>query len=316
MFSIEEKSEGGFDKVVLRNNAGCFAEIVPSCGGALHAFGSVKDGATLNVIDHYASAKEFQEHVEDLGHKSCKLSPFVCRMKDGKYTFGEYDYKIENGYGPHALHGLIYRKAFSVVSKNAGGESASVQMQYHYDKEDPGFPFVYTMVISYKLLTDCRLRITTTVTNHSVGLMPLQDGWHPYFQLGGKIDDLELEFQSLKRIVFNENLIPTGEKVKDQSFGSIRKIGDIKLDNCYELDTQECQPLCVLRNPSKGVEVQIFPEKSYPYLQLYTPGHRRSIAIENISGPPNGFNFDWGHQILESGDVAKFETTFKIHFLN
>jgi aldose 1-epimerase len=32
----------------------------------------------------------------------------------------------------------------------------------------------------------------------------------------------------------------------------------------------------------------------YPYLQIYTPDHRQSIAIENLSGAPNSFNNGMG----------------------
>jgi len=82
------------------------------------------------------------------------------------------------------------------------------------------------------------------------------------------------------------------------------------------LDEQECQPLCVLRNPEKNIEVQFLPDESYPYLQIYTPQHRRSIAIENISGAPNAFNNGMGFITLESGQSALFSTTYKVLRLN
>ena len=88
------------------------------------------------------------------------------------------------------------------------------------------------------------------------------------------------------------------------------------MDNCFTLDTQECQPLCVLRNVEKSIEVQLFPDESYPYLQVYTPPHRRSIAIENISGAPDAFNNEMGVVTLESGQSALFKTSYKIQLLN
>ncbi len=316
MYSINQISENGFDKITLRDNSnGCFADIIPSCGGILHQFGTERNGEVIRVIDNYASLKEFREEVESLGFRSCKLSPFVCRLKDGSYTFGENHYQIQNGYDQNALHGLLYKKSFTVIAHHAEPEGAVLRLHYAYNNEDPGFPFVYDCFVTYELLKDCRLKISTTIHNHSDGLMPIQDGWHPYFTLGGKIDDLELEFQSLNRMVFDDHLLPTGEKAKDETFGSLRTIGDIHLDNCYELDFQECQPLCVLRNVSNQVEVQLFPDSSYPFLQVYTPDHRRSIAIENLSGPPNGFNLGFGYKTLQRGEEAVFSTTYKIHLL-
>ena len=316
MYSIDQVSENGFNVFILRDyNTGCFTKIIPSCGGILHEFGIDSNGEPINVIDQYASLQEFQEQAETLGFRSCKLSPFVCRLKDASYTFGEHHYQIQNGYDQHALHGLLYKKVFTVISHHTSDEGASLRLHYQYDKEDTGFPFVYDCFVTYELMNDHRLKISTTIHNHSDGLMPVQDGWHPYFTLGGKIDDLELEFQSLHRMVFDDQLLPTGVKVKDETFGSLKKIGNIHLDNCYELDLQECQPLCVLRNVSGGIEVQLFPESSYPFLQVYTPDHRRSIAIENLSGPPNGFNLGFGYKTLQRGEEAIFSTTYKIHLL-
>jgi aldose 1-epimerase len=88
------------------------------------------------------------------------------------------------------------------------------------------------------------------------------------------------------------------------------------LDNCFTLDTQECQPLCVLRNAAKKIEVQLFPDESYQYLQIYTPPHRKSIAIENLSGAPDGFNNMMGVITLEPGQSSLFKTSYKIVLLN
>ncbi|MEO5907865.1 MAG: hypothetical protein ABIR50_11155, partial [Ginsengibacter sp.] len=111
-------------------------------------------------------------------------------------------------------------------------------------------------------------------------------------------------------------LIPTGNFVNYKKFSTIEEIGDTILDNCFMLDTQECQPLCVLRNVEKKFEVQFFPDESYPYLQIYTPPHRKSIAIENVSGPPDAFNNGMGFITLESGQSALFKTSYKILLLN
>ena len=124
-----------------------------------------------------------------------------------------------------------------------------------------------------------------------------------------------MEFQSKEIVEFNSDLIPTGELSKYTDFSAIEKIGDTVLDNCFTLDTQECQPLCVLRNPDKNIEIQFFPDESYPYLQIYTPPHRRSIAIENLSGAPNAFNNGMGLITLESGQSALFKTSYKIVLL-
>jgi aldose 1-epimerase len=73
--------------------------------------------------------------------------------------------------------------------------------------------------------------------------------------------------------------------------------------------------MCVLRNPAKNIEIEIHPEKSYPYLQIYIPPHRKNIAIENLSGAPDAFNNGMGVITLEPGESAIFKTSYKITIL-
>ena len=70
------------------------------------------------------------------------------------------------------------------------------------------------------------------------------------------------------------------------------------------------------KNSEKKIEIQFFPDESYPYLQIYTPPHRKSIAIENLSGAPDGFNNEIGVITLEPGQSALFKTSYKILLLD
>lgn len=318
MFSIEKKIEVGFEKVILKNEAtGNYVTVLPACSAMLHEFVVESNKEQINVIDSYQSLEEFKTLLKEKGFMGSKLSPFVCRLNNGKYIFGEKEYFIQKSLpAKHSLHGLLYDKVFDVMSETANESEASVTMRYEYRAEDPGYPFNYDCIVTWKLEPENILTVTTECINKDKGLIPVQDGWHPYFTLGDSINDLQLEFQVKNMLEFNSDLIPTKNVVDYTKFSTIEKLGDTFLDNCFTLDTQECQPLCVLRNPAKNIEVQFFPDESYPYLQIYTPPHRRSIAIENISGAPDGFNNGMGVITLESGQSALFKTSYKIHLLN
>lgn len=318
MFSIHKKKESGFDKIILKNDVtNNYAAVLPACGAILHEFVVVENKEKINVIDGYDTFDEFKNHLEEKGFKGCKLSPFVCRMDHGKYTFGEKEYSVHKYFmGKHAIHGLLYDKAFSLVSETANAIEASVTMKYEYRAEDPGYPFNYDCIVTWQLQAENKLTVITECINKDEGLIPMQDGWHPYFTLGDTINDLDLEFQSKNMVEFNTELVPTGNLVDYTRFSGIKKLGDRFLDNCFILNTQECQPLCVLRNSEKKIEVQFFPDESYPYLQIYTPPHRKSIAIENLSGAPDGFNNEMGVVTLEPGQSALFKTSYKILLLD
>ena len=318
MFSIINKTENGFDKVLLRDDiAGTLAEIIPSCGAILHSFSVLQNGKAVNVIDSYESADDFQKNVTSKGFLGCKLSPFVCRVNKGEYHFGENDYRITKFYlNRSALHGELFDVKFVLTNQVATDTRAFVTMKYEYRRNDPGYPFNYDCTIIYELENDNKLNVVTRVDNKDVGLIPIQDGWHPYFTLGEKIDDLMLEFQSKELVEFDDTLIPTGKLLRYEKFGSIQKLGNESLDNCFVLNFAECQPMCVLRNNTAKIEVQIMPGDSYPYLQIYTPPHRKSIAIENISSLPDGFNNGIGLKILSPGESAIFKTAYKITLIS
>lgn len=317
MFSVLSILEDDFQKTVLKDTAtSTFAEILPSCGAILHSFAVLHKGTLLNVIDHYDNTADFKNNCTDKGFKGCKLSPFVCRLKEGKYTFGQQAYTVEKFFlGKNALHGLLYDVSFKVTEQFADDEKATVTMIHEYRKADKGFPFDYDCMVTYELRKNNALTVITTLINKDNGLIPVTDGWHPYFTLGKKIDELQLEFQAKEILEFDDELVPSGKLLPYQEYGSLKKIGDASFDNCYTLNFAECQPLFVLRDPLQKIQIVTEPEPSYPYLQIYTPPHRNSIAIENLSAAPDAFNNGMGLMTLAPGASASFKTKYTISSL-
>jgi len=314
MFSITISNDGGWEKYILQDDvSGSYAEVIPGSGAILHAFGFRDVHGTVNVVESYDSADDFLHHQERKGFLGAKLSPFVCRLKEGRYQFGEKSYRFEKYYlGRHAIHGILYNRIFGVIGQSADEHHASVTMKYDYRGQEPGYPFHYDCTVTWRLAAGHKVTVTTECINQDKGLIPMQDGWHPYFTLGDPVDELQLEFQSKEIVEFDSDLLPTRNMVPYEDFIALKKIGPIFMDYCFALNMDACQPLCVLRNPVKKIELEIYPGRSYPFLQIYIPPHRKSIAIENLSGPPDGFNNAMGTQILEPGAAALFQTTYQL----
>ncbi|MBC7867932.1 MAG: aldose 1-epimerase [Gloeobacteraceae cyanobacterium ES-bin-316] len=315
MFSISTKDENGFEiKSLADSISGASIEIIPACGAILYSFKILHNGTFLNVVDSYASKIEFEEQVEAKGFKGAKLSPFVCRIQEGNYLYAAKDYKIDKFYlGKNAIHGLIYDQPFEVTQEEQNEEMAAVEMIHSYKGSDAGYPFLYDCKVRYELKKNCSLSITTTIINLDAGIIPVCDGWHPYFGFGSNIDDCQLEFQSKEIVEFDSELIPTGKLLPYQLFGSLQKIGDTFFDHCFTLNFAECQPMLLFRDPSLKLQVEIRPDKSYPYLQLYTPSHRKSLAIENLSAAPDAFNNGMGLISLPAGEEISFTTNYKVN---
>ena len=317
MFSITEKTENGFDKIILKDEStGTFAEIVPSCSAILHAFAIIKEDKEFNVIESYDSLDDFRENVTSKGFLGTKLSPFVCRINKGKYNFEGREFTIEKYYDRNnALHGMLYDQPFRLIHQQAIETSASVSMLHEYRAMDHGYPFNYDCIVTYELEEHHRINIFTQVVNKDEVPIPIQDGWHPYFTLDTKVDDLTLQIRSFDLVEFDENLIPTGKLIPYKEFDKLKRLGNTFFDNCFTLNFSEGQPVCLLQNPEKNVEIEIHTNESYPYIQFYTPDHRNSIAIENISGAPDAFNNGMGVTVLTPGESASFTTSYKISLL-
>jgi aldose 1-epimerase len=314
MFSVNTSNGTDFEKIILKDtDSTTAAEIIPSCGGILHAFTVLHNGKHLNIIDGYENKTDFDKNVTGKGFKSCKLSPFACRINNAAYQFEGREYIIEKFLlDGSALHGLIYDAVFTVTKTWADEEGAGVALLYQYNATDKGYPFLYKCEVLYELKKDNALTLTTIITNTAASAIPMQDGWHPYFSFGGTVDELQLSFKSNSIVVFNEALIPTGELNEYNAFEQLQTIGTASFDNCFVLNPDLHEAACVLKDNTQKIQLEIYPDNAYPYLQIYTPPHRKSIAIENLSAVPDTFNNKMGLKILEPGSSAHFTTTYKI----
>lgn len=285
--------------------------VLPGFGALLHGFEIPLNGSRFNIIDNYASKEDIEKHL-DLSFKSSKLSPFVCRIKNAQYHFRGREFVFEKRFRDgSAIHGLLYDRAFNITDQFADDMKASVTLRYHYRKEDPGYPFEYICETRYILHPGQILQLETTVLNLDESPIPIADGWHPYFRLGDTIDEYALQFSSNNMLEFSDELIPTGKLIPGTSFASPSIIGNRALDNCFLLEMEEGAPCCVLHNPKNGLTLSMFTNAGYPYLQIFTPPHRKSIAIENLSAAPDCFNNEFGLLMLPPRHSHTFNAWYR-----
>jgi aldose 1-epimerase len=277
-------------------------DIVPSAGGILNAWWV--NG--INIIDGYTGREDFVQRVH-AGFRSAKLLPFVCRLNNATYRWQQQEYRLDkfllNG---SALHGIVYDQAFSVVAEKRDESGCSVELEYQYTGEHPGYPFPFSCRVGYVLREAGKLEITTWVANagSASSAIPIADGWHPYFTLGGKVDDWWLKIASDQMMEYDDLLIPTGKFILRDEFLKGRLINDLNLDNGFLLQSG-VYPFCTLRNYDTGLWVNFLRHENYPFLQLYIPDHRKCIAIENLSGAPDAFNNQLGLKIIHPGDFLR-----------
>ena len=314
-FHITSEREEDLDLIQITDLiSGIQVRILPDVGALLHEFSIPAGNRRIQVINNYKNQSDLKKTLS-LTYKSSKLSPFICRIAGGKYQFEGISYEFENKFPDgSAIHGILFNKPFTVLEKTVDHDQASVLLTYHYKSENPAYPFVYIINVKYTLKTGGRLYLDTTIVNKSTGRIPISDGWHPYFNLEGRVNDWLLSFRSKKNLAFNENLIPTGQMIETDKFYFPRKIDDEFFDHCFLLEPFSDSPAVILENPKNHLRLSFFPDKQYPYLQIYTPEDRASIAIENLSGAPDCFNNGIGLIILEPGGTESFSVLYQLDF--
>lgn len=312
-FYTRQEHQGGFTRYFLGQEKGSLeAEIIPSAGGILNGLHLKTESGNLNLIDGYDDPGLFGKMVVQ-GFKSAKLSPFVCRLREGRYRWRDKEYHLNKFVlQGAAIHGLLYDAVYQVTNTFKGDSSASISMRYQYAGDDPGYPFPYLVELTYQLEIGNRLSILTGITNTGSQPIPIADGWHPYFRMGNKVDYCWLYIGSDRMLEYGQDLIPTGHSIKNDDFLKSARIGLRHLDNGFLLDFNREQPLCVLENRERNIRLEIEPDTAYPYLQIYTPDHRNSIAIENLSSAPDAFNNGMGLIVLQPGEKKELKTAFSV----
>ncbi len=310
-YSVAIQPESGYQVIALKDQTTGASVQLYSFGALLNAFTIPTKTGTFNGIDGFENILDAVNNCT-AGFKSSKLSPFVCRLQHGKYRFDQKDYTVEGFYlGDHAIHGLLFNASFEITHTKSTDTEASVIFSHHYKGTDAGYPFPFTLHVKWKLTSGNTLQVFTTATNNHSSAIPFSDGWHPYFTMGESIDSAILSFPTNKQLAFSKDLLPTGDIIEDNRFIEGQKMEGVFLDNCFLLaNNVGAHQICILKNDD--VTLTITPDKHYPYLQIYTPPHRKSIAIENLTSAPDSFNNGIGLLIIEPHHTIECSTTYTL----
>lgn len=313
-FSVSINNKETFPVITLKDEGNNTEAEIYSFGALLNAFTATTKTGRKDIIDGFTSPADAKENITR-AFKSAKLSPFVCRMNKGEYIFNNQKNKIQKFYlGEEAIHGLLYNAPFAITNTRNDKTKAFVELSYDYNNSNEGYPFSYSAKVIYTLHENNTLSIKTVVTNTGESDMPLNDGWHPYFQLGETVNDLQVQFNTSTMVEFDSHLVPTGKFSAYEKFETMQPFNDTALDNCFVLK-DHLSPACIIKDESSGLQLTIEASESYPYLQVYTPPDRKSIAIENLSSAPDSFNNGIGLIIVKPHEQITFATSYQITLL-
>ncbi len=284
-------------------------QIIPDLGGLPNKYSfKTPKGKWIEAILGYGSGEEARKMLLK-DYRGAKLSPVPNRTNQGKYSFEGKEYQMRKNFGEslHQIHGFFASRPLSVFATGANNETGGmISLLANYDGEEQGYPFPYRLEVIYQLSMEGGFSCKTVVTNTGKTNMPLGDGWHPYLQLNGKsIDGLELQIHQCQRLLVNELMIPTGEREAFVAFNKPTSPKGHNFDDGFEL-AETAVASSVLFDPNAKVGIEVWQEAGkgkYKYLQIYTPPHRKAIAIEPMSCPADALNNGDGLLILAPNET-------------
>jgi aldose 1-epimerase len=288
-----------------------YVSILPETGGMLNSMELLFNNNLVPVLDDYKTEYELTNTLEN-SFKGSNLFPFPNRINSGKYAFNEKEYQLNVNF-PHednAIHGLIFNSVFEINNKKESDSGAVLVLDYTPKEERQGYPFKYKLSIEYSFGFQNGLKISTTVENIDNVDIPVGHGWHPYFTLKSAVDELLFEFPSTKSYEVSEKMIPTGTTSNYTNYNKSTKISTDSFDTCFALDkNNKIARINLIDNELNG-GISFWQEtgtNKYNFLQIYTPEHRKTIAIEPMTCIPNAFNNKQGLIILQPGETIKID---------
>lgn len=296
MFQYEISTFGTYQKVHFWNAQGDEMTIVPDCGANLL---DLKFGG-VSVLDGFQTPEALA--AGDWG-RSIVLVPFPNRLRDGKYSFEgkNYQFSINNADTNNAIHGLGMQAPMQIATIETTEAAATLVCKWQYDGSDAAYPFPFLFQIAF-ILRGGALDMKMSITNNGTHAIPAGLGWHPYFRIAEKSDMVSLKMPEADMIEIDERMLPTGIKKPFDTYKNMTLIGNDTLDNGF-LITEKGTTATTTIEAAAG-KLSFWQQlDTARFVQVFTPPHRQSIAIEPMTCNIDAFNNNDGLVILEPNNT-------------
>ena len=305
-YQLLSRPLGSIERFVIVSSSGAELEILSGHGAGLNAWRVPVRSQMMDLMYGYSDEAVFRKIQADTS-AGVRLSPFAGRTNNAKWQFNGMAYFLDNNvsWAPHALHGLLHTKPWRFVSFKEENDFAELTLAYDYVGSHRGFPFPYRAETRFQF-SGLSFQVISTVTNRGVTPMPYSEGYHPYYSLNTRIDELEMKLPSVKRVLLDNQDIPTGNYEKDNRFENKTLIKETQINDCFMMDSLIKKAVTSLYNPKNGDFLEIWQDSNYKGIQIYTPPDRQSIAIEPMTHEPDVLNHHRDLLIVAPGESLSF----------
>ncbi|WBC10634.1 aldose 1-epimerase family protein [Micromonospora sp. WMMA1947] len=275
--------------------------VVVEVGGGLRAY-------RYDGVDHLDGYAEDEVCPGSAGQV---LAPWPNRIRDGIYTVGERSLQLDltEPERHNALHGLVNWVRWQPIEQSAD----SVTIGYDLPPS-PGYPWALRLRARWSVGPD-GLRAEHEATNLADEPAPFGFSVHPYLQLPKVgVDELRLHLPARRRVLVDSRLLPVAAAEvagSEYDFTSPRPIGDLVLDTAFGDVERDADggSAAVLSAPDGSSGLRIWADREFGWWQVFTGDtlggerHRRSVAVEPMTCPPDAFRSGKDLIMLEPGQT-------------
>ena len=256
-------------------------------------------GATLRALTHGNRDLVTTFDANELPPHSAGqfLTPWPNRVDHGSYAFEgtTYQLAISEPKSGNAIHGLTRFTLFDLVERTEA--SVTLRSQGHGSQ---GYPFAVAADATYTVSAEAGLTVQVTATNVGSRPAPWGTAHHPYLTVATElVDDSELILPAAAWQPVDERLIPAGP-ARDVSgteydFRTPRKLAGTGLDTAFTQLGRDADGLAWVHVAGAGAHTGMWLDASYPWVQVFTSDslepehHRKAVAVEPMTCPPNAF---------------------------
>jgi len=226
------------------------------------------------------------------------MIPYANRIDHGRFEFAGVAHQLDAGFigAPHSIHGLAWRRAWSVKTVDPGACALSLRHQ-PTGPADPDWPFAFEASEQF-VLTASGLTVRMAMTNLEPSPAPAGLGFHTYFR---RRPGETLAFGAKGAWRNGPDMLPAGRQGgRGWNYADGRALGSNEIDN----DFAGWGGLARMEAPS-GVSVRLRANRTFGALRLYTPVGRDFYAVEPVSHLANAINRpdlkDHGMTVLAPG---------------
>ena len=194
-----------------------------------------EQGATLRSLryDGVDVVKSFNADQSPASSQGQQLLPWSNRIRDGHYTFNgvEQQLAVSEVDRHNAIHGLVAWSRWSLVKHTDTSVTQAIRIMAR-----PGWPGTIDVHLTHRL-SDTGLAIEVTARNVGTTAVPFGYAAHPYFCLGGAIDDWMIDAPFTSWLQVDDRLLPVQMREMDNAHTlSGTTVGQRTFDTAYTVD--------------------------------------------------------------------------------